>query len=148
MRPPIRWHGHIAASLCVLEQQHFRNPVVIVEDDDGMRQAVERLLRAAGYTTASFRSAEALLETNTAREAACLVLDVRLPGMSGPNLRRRLADAGTHVPVIFMTAHDEPLTREMAARDGALCYLSKPFARHELLEAVARAVPAASNDRP
>jgi FixJ family two-component response regulator len=131
----------------VVEQQNFRHPVVIVEDDDGMRQAVERLLGAAGYTTAAFRSAEALLETNTATTAACLVLDVRLPGMSGTTLRRRLADAGMHVPVIFMTAHDEPSSREIAAQYGALAYLSKPFARRDLLDAVARAVPSASKDR-
>lgn len=126
----------------MLDQQDLRHPVVIVEDDDGMRRAVERLLEAAGYRTAAFRSAEALLETNIVRKAACLVLDVRLPGMSGTMLQRQLADAGMHVPVIFMTAHDEPTNREMAVRYGALAHLSKPFARRDLLGAVARAIPA------
>jgi len=117
-----------------------RRPIVIVEDDDGMRQAIGRLLKAAGYTTAAFESAEVMLRT-CAAEAACLVLDVRLPGISGFDLQKRIADAGANLPVIFITAHDDPLTRKAAARAGAVACLRKPFARKELLEAIARAVP-------
>jgi FixJ family two-component response regulator len=112
-----------------------------VEDDDGMRQAVSRLLTAAGYVTTAFESAEAMLRGCRATDAACLVLDVRLPGMSGLELRKRIADAGVNVPVIFMTAHDERSTREAVARAGVRVCLHKPFARKDLLDAIARAVP-------
>lgn len=113
--------------------------IVIVEDDAGMRRAIQRLLRAAGYTTQAFASAEALLQTRAADEAAILILDVRLPGLSGFELRARLADDGAEPPVVFITAHDEPAARDAALRVGAFAYLLKPFAGKELLDAVARA---------
>jgi FixJ family two-component response regulator len=119
---------------------------VIVEDDDGLRQAIRRLLSAAGYTTAAFESAEAMLRASDAGEAACFVLDVRLPGISGFDLCKRIAEAGTNVPVIFITAHDELFTREAAKRAGALACLRKPFTRKDLLDAIARAVPEAPDD--
>lgn len=113
--------------------------IVIVEDDAGMRQAVERLLRVAGYATEAFESAEALFRTRAAYHAACLILDVRLPGLSGFELQARLADGGAKRPVVFITAHDEPAARDAARRAGALAYLLKPFAGKDLLDAVARA---------
>lgn len=106
-----------------------------------MRHAIERLLRAAGYGVQGFASAEALLQAQAQNEAACLVLDVHLPGLSGFELRARLAEAGTNVPVIFVTAHDELVAQEAARRAGALAYLLKPFAGSQLLAAVARAFP-------
>jgi FixJ family two-component response regulator len=118
--------------------EHERQ-ILIVEDDAGMRHAIERLLRAKGYATQTFDSAEALLRTQAVDHAACLVLDVRLPGLSGFELRARLAEAGTTLPVVFITAHDEPVGREAARRAGAFAYLLKPFAGAELLDAVARA---------
>jgi FixJ family two-component response regulator len=127
-----------------MPQKQF--PIVIVEDDEGMRQAIARLLRAAGYATAAFESAEALLAASVAGRAACLVLDVRLPGISGFDLRRRLANGGTNVPVIFVSAHDEPAMRETAVRIGAEAYLHKPFSRSALLEAISRVVPAAGKE--
>lgn len=110
-----------------------------MEDDAGMRHAMERLLQAAGYRTAAFESAETLLETWAGARTACLVLDVHLPGLSGFELLARLAEAGAERPVIFVTAHDEPATRAAAERAGALAYLPKPFAGRKLLDAVARA---------
>jgi FixJ family two-component response regulator len=114
--------------------------VAIVEDDEGMRRAIGRLLEAAGYGTAAFESAEALSQAEAAEDACCLILDVQLPGLSGFDLRKQLAEAGPNVPVIFITAHDEPVNRETATRNGAVAYLPKPFARKDLLEAVARAL--------
>ena len=122
--------------------------IVIVEDHDGMRQAIERLLRAAGYSIAAFGSAEALLQTSAADDAACLILDLRLPGLSGVDLRNRLANAGSTVPVIFLTAHDEAFTRLMASTTGAVACLQKPFVRRDLLDILARVVPAGSNHIP
>jgi CheY-like chemotaxis protein len=93
--------------------------VVIVEHDTGMREAIERLLRAAGYRTQAFDSAEALFRTEAADHAACLVLDVRLPGLSDFDLRAWLAERGAALPVVFITAHDEPVARDAAGRAAA-----------------------------
>jgi len=115
-------------------------PILVVEDDEGMRLAVERLLLAGGYAVSTFGSAEALLGSDARRTAACLVLDVRLPGLSGVELSLRLAAEGLSVPVIFMTAHDDPRTRERAEASGPVAYLQKPFQGRLLLDAVARAL--------
>jgi FixJ family two-component response regulator len=114
--------------------------VVLVEDDAGMRQAVERLLVAGGYPVSAFASAEAFLGSPAVRQADCLVLDVRLPGLSGVELRQRLVAQGVHVPVIFMTAHDDPRTRAQVEAAAPVAYLMKPFAGRQLLDAVARAL--------
>ncbi len=121
-------------------------PVVVVEDDLAMRQALERVLGAAGFSTAAFASGEALLEASGASSAACLVLDVHLPGLSGFDLQRRLSEAGSRRPVIFITAHDEPASRVQAASLGAAAYLTKPFPGKELLRAVQAAVGAPRTD--
>ena len=113
--------------------------VIIVEDDQSMSQALERLLRIAGYTARSFPSAEELLEADAAADAACLILDVQLPGMTGFELREQLARRGHTPPVIFITAYDEPESRLEADRASAVAYFTKPFAGRDLLEAVQRA---------
>jgi len=115
--------------------------IVVVDDDDGVRQAFERVLNAAGYQAVTFASAETLLESDAADSAACLVLDVHLPGLSGFELRRELVRIGARQPpVIFITGHDEPAARDQAEALGAAAYLPKPFAGRMLVEAVARAV--------
>jgi FixJ family two-component response regulator len=111
--------------------------VVVVEDDSSMRQAIERLLRAASFQTIAFDSAEALLEANATTNAACLVIDIRLPGLSGFELHRRLAEFGATPPVIFITAHDMPSARQQAQDIGE--YLTKPFPGQNLVDAVRRA---------
>jgi len=100
--------------------------IVIVEDDDGTRQAIERLLRCAGFLTASFASAEALLQAGAAINAACLVLDVHLPGISGFELQRALAECGAELPVIFITAYDDTWASEQAQRLGAIAFCINP----------------------
>lgn len=114
--------------------------ILLVEDDDGMRHAVARLLVAGGYPVSAFASAEAVLVSDARREAGCLILDLRLPGLSGVELCRRLAAEGLSVPVIYMTAHDEPRTREQALACSPVAYLQKPFEGRQLLAAVARAL--------
>ena len=115
--------------------------IVVVEDDDGVRRAFERVLNAAGFRAVTFASAETLLQCDAADGAACLVLDVHLPGRSGFELRRELIRTGSgQPPVIFMTGHDDPSAREQAAALGAAAYLPKPFAGRTLVEAIARAV--------
>jgi FixJ family two-component response regulator len=105
-----------------------------------MSQAIERILRAGGFASLTFASAEVALESGAAITASCLVLDIHLPGMSGFDLYRRLAVVGEEAPVIFITAHDEPAVREEAERMGASGYLPKPFSGRALLAAVTQAM--------
>jgi FixJ family two-component response regulator len=116
-----------------------RQPVVVVEDDAGMSKAIERLLRAAGFESTSFASAEELLQTKTAESAACLVLDIHLPGISGLELGRLLLTSGRASAVIFVTAQDEAAARQEAQRLGC-GYFRKPFEGKALLEAIREAI--------
>ena len=115
-------------------------PIVVVEDDIGMSKAIERLLRAAGFQSVSFASAEELLQTKTADVAACLVLDIHLPGLSGLELTRLLIESGRTKPVIFITGQDEPSLRDEALRLGCIDYFRKPFEGSALLKAIRAAV--------
>ena len=114
--------------------------IVVVEDDESMNQAIERILRASDFVAFTFDSAEAALEAGVATASDCLVLDISLPGMSGFDLYRRLASAGEQLPAIFITAHDEPAIREEAERMVARSYLPKPFSGRTLIDAVTRAI--------
>jgi FixJ family two-component response regulator len=114
--------------------------IVVVEDDAGMRKAIERLLRAGGFQCVSFASAEAYLQADAADAAACLVLDVHLPGLSGFQLQRQLMASGRKSPVIFITAHDDAATRDEAQRIGSVAYFRKPFDGNAFLREILRAV--------
>src|SRR5687767_260697 len=113
--------------------------VSVVDDDPSLLRAVGRLLRATGFTVETFASAEEFLDTKQSVRPRCLVLDVRLSGMSGFELHEHLLAAGTSPPVIFVTAHDDAATRERARRSGALQYLRKPFDDAALIDAIHRA---------
>lgn len=113
--------------------------VYVVDDDDAIREGVCDLLESAGLKTRSFASAEEFLETSEPDARGCLVLDVRLPGMSGMQLQRRLVDSHIGLPVIIMTAHgDVPMVKQ-ALKSGAVDFLTKPFQDDELLQAVEQA---------
>jgi DNA-binding response OmpR family regulator len=113
--------------------------IVVVEDDASMSQALERILRAGGFAADAYASAEDALEA--AALADCLVLDIHLPGMSGFELYRQLTLSGKELPVIFITAHDEPAVREEAQRlAGSGSYLPKPFSGRALLDAITLAL--------
>ena len=101
-----------------------------------MSRAVESMLKAAGFEAAMFSSAEALLEAKVPGDAACLVLDVHLPGMTGFELYDKLTATHPTCPVIFMTAYDEPAARARSIEAGAVAYLIKPFAGKQLLESI------------
>jgi FixJ family two-component response regulator len=111
--------------------------LVVVDDDASLRQALLRVLGAAGYSTRAFGSAEALLAAGLATQADCLVLDVRLPGQSGLALYAGLPEP--RPPVVFISANDDAAQRRAAVQAGACDYLLKPFAGAALLAAVARA---------
>jgi FixJ family two-component response regulator len=113
-------------------------PILVVEDDEGMRRAIDRLLRVEGFETALFDSAEALLAAGVALNARCLVVDIQLPGLSGFDLQRHLVSAGIALPVIYITAHDTPRVRQRALASGR-GYLVKPFSSEALVNAVTRA---------
>jgi FixJ family two-component response regulator len=114
--------------------------VCVIDDDASLLRALQRLLVAGGFTVEVFASAEEFLESERARTADCLVLDVHLGGLSGFELHERLVAAGTPLPVIFITAHDDTLTRERARRAGAVEYLRKPFDDVSLIGAIHKAL--------
>jgi FixJ family two-component response regulator len=118
--------------------------VLVIEDDDSMREAIARLLEAAGYESASFASAEALLAGRDDTSAVCVVCDLKLPKMSGLDLLAKLRARGTLTPLILITAHDARGLRENALRLGAAAYLAKPFPGTALLDAVTMALKAAA----
>jgi FixJ family two-component response regulator len=113
--------------------------IVVVEDDAGMKKAIERLLRAAGFQPVSFASAEELLQTEAADSATCLVLDIHLPGLSGLELGQLLITSGRAKPFIFITGQDEASLRGEAQRLGC-AYFRKPFEGKALLEAIRQAI--------
>lgn len=110
--------------------------VFVVDDDESVRKALKRLLRVHGYHVITFESAEDLLESGQLQTRGCILLDMRLPGISGPELHEKLATMDSAYPVIFMTAHDTPQWQECVAKKDAVAYLRKPFDQQSLLDAV------------
>ncbi len=110
--------------------------IVIVDDDELVRQALESVVKAAGFTTETFGSAEDFLDSIPLNSATCLILDVRLPGMSGIELQRRLRSKNNGIPIIFVTAHGDASARDRAMEDGAANFLNKPVRRQTLLDAI------------
>lgn len=101
--------------------------VILVEDDEGLRGALERVLRAAGFEAQSYASAEAALAARRLEWADCLVVDLNLPAMSGLDLVDRVRQHGVTVPAVLITAHDEPRVRDEVKRRGIQHFLVKPF---------------------
>jgi len=110
--------------------------VAIVDDDKSFRSATRDLLKAAGYSTATFEDAKTFLESGNSATTACLVADMRMPGMSGLDLYQTLLASGRELPTVIITAHPEEMTQLRAREIGVSCYLSKPFAPEELIECV------------
>jgi FixJ family two-component response regulator len=110
--------------------------VYIVDDDDSIRRALKRLLRSVGYHALTFASAEEFLEFTPETGEGCIVLDIRLPGMTGLDLQEKLASRGTEYSVIIMTAYDNPHWQERAEKAGVVAYLKKPFHEQSLLDAI------------
>jgi FixJ family two-component response regulator len=110
--------------------------VAIVEDDAAMRESLVRLLRASGYTTTAFASAEEFLQNADVGSTVGLVLDIHLGGMSGIELRRHLLAGGSTVPVVFITGRDNEATRVEASTVGCVDYLQKPFESSRLISAL------------
>jgi FixJ family two-component response regulator len=120
--------------------------IAVVDDDRSIRNATQDLLNAAGFSTLTFENAKSFLGSSVRASAACLVADMRMPGMSGLDLHEHLATSGAGIPTVIITAHPEELTRERARRLGITCFLTKPFTPDELLQCVRKAL-AMSRDR-
>ena len=114
--------------------------IAVVDDDASVCKALSRLLRSSGLDATAYSSGRDFLENGATRNPDCLILDVQMPGMSGTELRDRLNARPRHIPVVFITAHDDAAAREKALGGGAVAHLYKPFSDAELLEAVAAAL--------
>jgi len=114
--------------------------VAIVDDDDSVRSALQGLLKAVGLPSLAFESAEAFLKSGHQRKIACLIADIRMPGMSGLELQARLNAEHCRIPTIFITAHGDEEMRLRALREGAVEFLPKPFDDEVLVESVRAAL--------
>jgi len=113
------------------------NPLIsIVDDDDALRMSLENLIRSIGWQVQGFSSAEAFLRSNQAHQTGCLILDVRMPGMSGLELQSHMAMNHSQVPIILITAHEDHGQKARALQAGAVAFLHKPFYQDELLNAI------------
>jgi len=110
--------------------------VFVIDDDASMRDAVSRLLNAVGLTVQTFASAREFLAGRLPDVPGCVVLDVRLPGLSGLDLQREMVERGIHIPVIFITGHGDIPMSVQAMKAGAVEFLTKPFRDQDLLDAV------------
>jgi FixJ family two-component response regulator len=114
--------------------------VSVIDDDESVREALPDLLKEFGFAVKAFSSAEGFLASPALRESRCLILDIAMPGMSGPDLQKELGRRGNGIPIVFITAHaDEALRDELIAR-GAVDCLFKPFTDTALIEAVERGI--------
>ncbi len=110
--------------------------IAIIDDDESMQDSLQDLIEAAGHEARCFGSAEEFLESGLRRQAACLIVDIRMPKMSGLDLQARLKEEGCNIPIIFITAHGDARMRILAMREGAVEFLAKPFDHHLLLKRV------------
>src|SRR5258708_19491060 len=111
-------------------------PVYIIDEDASVREAVGRLVRSGGWRAETFASAQEFLASPWADVPSCLILDVQLPGLSGLDLQQRLAKAGAHTSIIFLTGHGDIPTSVRAIKAGALEFLTKPYADGDLIAAI------------
>ena len=116
--------------------------ISVVDDDTSFRRATARLIHSLGHSVASFGSAEEFLRSGRLDDTACLVSDVKMPGMDGIELQSRLRQQGSRMPVIFITAHPDTSARKRAMASGAVGFLSKPFRDDDLISCLDRALAA------
>jgi len=124
--------------------------IAVVDDDRSIRNATQDLLNAAGYSSLTFENAKCFLGSSARASVACMVADMRMPGMTGVELHEHLASSGAGIPTIIITAHPDEPARERARQAGITCFLAKPFTPDELLACVRKALarPLASRATP
>ena len=118
----------------------MRSLVSIVDDDESVRESLPDMLRQFGFAAAAFSSAEEFLASDAIGRTNCLILDVKMPGMSGPDLQRELTTLGQQIPIVFITASGDKAIRNRLLSDGAIECLFKPFSETALLDALQRAL--------
>jgi two-component system, LuxR family, response regulator FixJ len=114
--------------------------VSIVDDDASLRRSVRNLLTSVGFRVETFESAEVFLQSSHRQNTGCMVLDLRMPGVDGLELLRRLASSGDRIPTVILTAHGDDDLRDRTLQSGAVAFLSKPFHADVLLDAVKTAM--------
>jgi FixJ family two-component response regulator len=114
--------------------------IVCVDDDAAICDAIRGLLKASGFNAETFTSAESFLQSDLPKTASCLITDVKLGGISGPQLQQRLAALGHHIPVIIITAFPDERVRARVLAAGAICFLQKPVTKQELLNCIGSAL--------
>ena len=124
----------------VMAKDQSTKMIAIVDDDESVQDALQDLIEADGLKASCFGSAEEFLESGLQRKAACLITDMRMPGMSGLELQARLKADGCKIPIIFITAHGDARVRIQAMREGAVEFLMKPFDDQVFLSRVRAAV--------
>ena len=115
--------------------------ISVVDDDESVRESLPDLLRQFGFVAEAFHSAEAFLSSDAVSTTSCLLLDIAMPGMSGPELQQELIRRRHEIPIVFITAHGESNLRPRLLANGAVACLSKPFSEAALLDALAAALP-------
>jgi|SRR5712672_1300689 len=119
-----------------MDTQNSKKMIAIVDDDDSIRSALQGLLESAELPARSFASAEEFLRSGQRHQIACLITDIRMPGMSGLELQAKLNSERCKIPIIFITAHGDEKLRMQALRAGAVEFMAKPFDDEALLESV------------
>ena len=114
--------------------------VAVIDDDEAMQDSLRDLMESSGLVAQCFGSAEEFLESDLHARAACLIVDIRMPKMSGLQLQARLKEENCNIPIIFITAHGDARMRIRAMREGAVEFLAKPFDHHLLLKRVRAAL--------
>jgi len=114
--------------------------IAIIDDDDDVRESTRQLLRSRGYLTLAFASAEDFLKSREVVQVACVITDIRMPGMSGVALQSHLINQGNSVPIIFVTAFPEQKVRDQVLAAGACGFLAKPYAEANLLDCIEAAL--------
>ena len=117
--------------------------IAVIDDDESVRKALRRLLRAANLDADTFASGRDFLDSLAAQLPDCIVLDLHMPGMNGLDVQQQLARSGLQLPIVIITGHDEPLARAQCLSAGAAAYLRKPLDDEALLDAIHRAAGAA-----
>jgi FixJ family two-component response regulator len=122
------------------ESRESEPVIAIVDDDPSAREGLQSLIESAGWMTETFASAQEFLARPGAAAPSCLVLDLQLPGLSGLDLQKRMADVGLEIPIVFLTGHGNIPASVQAMKAGAVEFLTKPFVEEELLRAVQEAI--------
>lgn len=123
-----------------VESEAIGGMISVVDDDESVRHSTKLLIESIGFRAAAFESAETFLKSDQLHDTACLILDIRMPGMNGIELQRELASAGYSIPIVFITSYDDKEARRRAMQAGAVAFLGKPFRDEQLLRIVRTAL--------